>query len=384
MFVGAWADLERPPLLAALRAADVAPDGTRRSPSTRTRNRKAWATLQGYADDLGFGPAVLKARDLKGAGFGQRTAIFAPAEWAALLAATACPRATLAFEGLRWSGMRPGELCTAEMRHLTESGGVPAIVLTEHKTAAKTGEDRVIPVVAALAPVLARAVDGRDAGPIWRDPAGGPWNPDRLNWAFRKARRAAALPAALKLYSTRHTRGTELVAEVGEIAAAAILGREGVAMTSVRPPRRLRPRRGRGEDRRPRRGRVRPHADGSGDLNRAPHDLSASPSRRRAGGVLQSRRARSDSGGGADAPWRSPVAGQTRLEVAVRIRRGQFAATTIRVRPDVGRQRPVRIPGSGVRIVEGHALMVPPHGSYRPGRPPAATMSSCEPTGPAA
>ena len=231
MFVGAWADLERPPLLAALRAADVAPDGTRRSPSTRTRNRKAWATLQGYADDLGFGPAVLKARDLKGAGFGQRTAIFAPAEWAALLAATACPRATLAFEGLRWSGMRPGELCTAEMRHLTESGGVPAIVLTEHKTAAKTGEDRVIPVVAALAPVLARAVDGRDAGPIWRDPAGGPWNPDRLNWAFRKARRAAALPAALKLYSTRHTRGTELVAEVGEIAAAAILGHKGVAMT---------------------------------------------------------------------------------------------------------------------------------------------------------
>ena len=172
-WAGPWADLERPGLLAALRAADLRPDGTRWSPSARTRNRKAWASLQRTAAELGFGAAVLTDRDLRGSGYGSRERIFAPDEWERLCAACPCPAARLAFRGLAASAMRPGELCRSTIADLRGEGRRRRIELEKHKTAEKTGKARVVPIGRALAEVIAEAVGDRTSGPIWLAPGGG-------------------------------------------------------------------------------------------------------------------------------------------------------------------------------------------------------------------
>lgn len=231
LWVGPWADLTRPALMAALRAADRKPNGDRWSPSTRTRNRKCWAALQKFAVRLKFGAAVIDEEDLRGSGYGSREAIYSADQWAKLLAAAGSDAVVLALESLGLSGMRPSELCRATIADVRRRGEGTAIVLAKHKTAAKTGKPRVIPVGVNLCQLIAEAMGERTGGPVWLDPRGEAWTPASLARAFRRARSSAGLPAELKLYSTRHTFGTAAVKSIGEIGAAAILGHTTLTMT---------------------------------------------------------------------------------------------------------------------------------------------------------
>lgn len=74
---------------------------------------------------------------------GRREAVATPEQTQAILALMG-KAARLIYRALRLTGARPGELCNANIEHLKGEPGERMIVLTDHKTARKTGKPRII------------------------------------------------------------------------------------------------------------------------------------------------------------------------------------------------------------------------------------------------
>lgn len=142
----AWESLERLAVKDALFASYHWPDGKAMAAATHRRNKVAFAQLQKYAIDQEFtAKTILTEKDLKKPGAG-RQEVIPTAEDLDQIIAAASPAMALAIRGLRACGMRPGELCRADIEMIVIESGVRAIVLTEHKTAKKTGRARVIAI----------------------------------------------------------------------------------------------------------------------------------------------------------------------------------------------------------------------------------------------
>jgi integrase len=108
------------------------------------------------------------------------------------------------------------------------------ITLTEHKTARKTGKPRIIPIGTNLAKTLQRAIDHRQAGPVFRTPSGGAWTVGNLSGTHRRLRDAAGLPKDLALYLARHRFGTEaLRAGLPLRDVADLMGHASVTTTEI-------------------------------------------------------------------------------------------------------------------------------------------------------
>ncbi len=105
------------------------------------------------------------------------------------------------------SGARPGEICRAQIADVDWSKRT--ITLTEHKTARKTGEPRVIPIGKNFGRTPQTAIDHQQAGPIFRTPSGVAWTVGNLSSMHRRLRDAAELPRDLVPYLARHRFGTE-------------------------------------------------------------------------------------------------------------------------------------------------------------------------------
>ena len=114
----------------------------------------------------------------------------------------------LIYQGLRQCGARPNELCRATVAHWDQVNG--QIVLTEHKTAKKTGKPRVICVGERFAEILRESLGTRTAGPLFVTEKGKAWTPARLSDMYRTLRNKAGLPGDLVLYLTRHEHATKL------------------------------------------------------------------------------------------------------------------------------------------------------------------------------
>lgn len=225
-----WESVERPKIMAALYASWHKPDGSAYANATHRRNKVAFGQLQRHANEQGFTEReILTKKDLKKPSSGRREVIPTADELEQLIAA-ATPAAAIAFRAFRASGMRPGELCRANIANIEATGKARSIVLKEHKTAKKTGKPRCIALGKELGRIVAEAIGERTEGPIWLDDRGERWTPTKLSDQFRRLKRKLALPEALTLYTIRHYVGTK-VAKKNIYVAKELLGHKSITMT---------------------------------------------------------------------------------------------------------------------------------------------------------
>ena len=149
-----------------------------------------------------------------------------------LILQEASPAFRLIYKALRQSGCRPNELARAAIEDLADVDGQRMIVLTEHKTAAKTGAARKIPVGEKLGILIAASIGERTTGPLFLSPRGKAWTADALSKTFYRIRRRLQLPADLVLYLTRHEHATQVYANTKDIhATARALGHASIQTT---------------------------------------------------------------------------------------------------------------------------------------------------------
>lgn len=244
-----WGELQRVKVRDALFASYHWPPGATKSgkmsDSTERRNKASFHRLQQYVvnETKQSDHTVLLPIDLTKPSSGRREKIPTSAELARAIAETT-PAFALVLRGFRHSGMRPSELCRADLAMIetsvVEVKGEPTerrvIVLAQHKTGRKTGKPRRIALGESLAAVVAEAAAGRPQGPIcrghvWVDESGKPWTPRRIRDRWRELRRRLRLAEDLVPYSIRHYAGTKATKKAGIHAAAQLLGHRDIKTT---------------------------------------------------------------------------------------------------------------------------------------------------------
>jgi integrase len=123
----------------------------------------------------------------------------------------------------------PGELCRATIADIDRTAN--AVVLRDHKTARKTGKPRRIPIGRKLGELLSQAIGERQAGPIFRSPAGKAWTVPNLSRTYSRLRDLAGLPRDLVLYLARHECGTKIRREKEIEYARRLLGHANISTT---------------------------------------------------------------------------------------------------------------------------------------------------------
>lgn len=133
---------------------------------------------------------------------------------------------------LRYTGCRPGEAAKALWTNLDLQRAV--LILSEHKTADATGEDRVIYLSAQAVRLLALIARTDKHEHIFVNAWGLPWKQSALSQRMTGIRARAKIPADAKLYGNRHAFATEAVLRGVDIATLAqLLGHKGTRTTST-------------------------------------------------------------------------------------------------------------------------------------------------------
>ncbi|MEM1061663.1 MAG: tyrosine-type recombinase/integrase, partial [Planctomycetota bacterium] len=190
-----WGGLGRLDVLNALEASFRTAGGRKLAAATRNHRRNAFADLQRFAAKRVEPPlaAKLTPEDLQRETSASRQRFPTPAEFWRLLDA-ARPDARPVFQFLAFTGCRPDEACRARIQDIADRHDGRAIVLREHKTAAKTGAPRLIPIGGThVFPLVAAAVGDRTTGPVFLTRLRRPWSRDNLSTLWRRARSAAGL-----------------------------------------------------------------------------------------------------------------------------------------------------------------------------------------------
>jgi integrase len=134
------------------------------------------------------------------------------------------------------TGCRPGELYHATAANYDES--LQALVykarpeddMYVHKTARKTGKDRVIYLPEPEAVVVARLVTKYPRGPLFRSGSGKRWNDQAVYEHLKRLRRRLKLTGKMIPYSYRHTYATHWLLSGRSIKVLADLLGNSVAM----------------------------------------------------------------------------------------------------------------------------------------------------------
>jgi integrase len=124
------------------------------------------------------------------------------------------------FRCLRLTGARPGELCGARIEQLEGQPGERVIVLTEHKTARKTGLKRRILLSPAAEAIVVDAIGCRTEGPIFTTARGKAWLRDRLSREYRRCRNHFGISKRVVLYTARHEAASLMIdsgADISEV-----------------------------------------------------------------------------------------------------------------------------------------------------------------------
>lgn len=137
----------------------------------------------------------------------------------AAIEALAPPEFLLIYRGLKQSGARPGELCGALIENIDRENQV--IELREHKTATKTRKPRLIGIGEKFDAIIRESIGDRTSGPIFLNPNGEAWDPQKLSRKFRELRDQAGLDDELCLYLARHAFATAFYEATEDIKATA-------------------------------------------------------------------------------------------------------------------------------------------------------------------
>jgi len=111
---------------------------------------------------------------------------------------------------LVWTGCRPGELRSLKWQHVMWEHQVA--ILTEHKTAAATGQPRVIALPDECVRMLRWIERHRNCSPfVFYTERMQPWTMANLSRTFERLRWSASLPRDAVMYGARHFYGTEAI-----------------------------------------------------------------------------------------------------------------------------------------------------------------------------
>lgn len=142
----------------------------------------------------------------------------------------AAPQAFRSFLlGLWLTGCRPGELASLSAGDVDFRTGIA--VLTEHKTARKTGKPRFIYLSPDALKLFKAVAAEHPEGPLFRNSWDNAWNRFTLQKAMAAARTKAGLSNSVVCYSLRHSYATAALGKgVPDATVAALLGHTGTAM----------------------------------------------------------------------------------------------------------------------------------------------------------
>ena len=127
------------------------------------------------------------------------------------------------------TGARTGELAKVRVENFHRRQR--QLVLAEHKqqSIADVGRPRVIALVGDALEIVSSLCEGRKpSDPIFLQPHGVAWTKDALNDRFEIVRGLAGVRDAITIYSYRHLWISEMLMEVGDIAAVARMAGTGV------------------------------------------------------------------------------------------------------------------------------------------------------------
>jgi integrase len=136
-----------------------------------------------------------------------------------------------AFLKLLWlCGCRPSEAQNMTVENVNWGAGVA--VLKEHKTAKKSGKNRLIPLSPDALAVIECQRAKHQSGHLFRSGAtGGPYRRWEVGRLMRQTRKRAGVRDAVSLYGSRHTFAATLVKQgVSTARVATILGHTSSAM----------------------------------------------------------------------------------------------------------------------------------------------------------
>ena len=160
---------------------------------------------------------------------GRRRERIPTADEIAAISAAASREFRLIFTALRLCGARPNELCRATVSDIDRK--TRCIVLAEHKTAAKTGQPRKIPIGGKLQAVIDESLGERTEGFLFLTARGKPWTPNSLGATFRRLRTQLGLPKDLVIYLARHEFVTRVIRKSGIYVASQAAGHRDIKTT---------------------------------------------------------------------------------------------------------------------------------------------------------
>lgn len=119
------------------------------------------------------------------------------------------------------SGCRPGEIASVQVEHVSDDGW--SWTLPHHKTRRKTGKVRVVRCGPCLRTLTLAAREDRKAGPLFRASVDEPFTYSRMRVRFERLKKRLAVTPDCVLYSFRHTKITNDMIVLGDVATVAEL-----------------------------------------------------------------------------------------------------------------------------------------------------------------
>ena len=194
----------------------------------------SWGEQQGLISHNLIDRRAKKALGLRRKGSRGREYVLQPDEHEKLVA-IAKPHFADLLKFLKGTGCRPGEAYHAEATHYDRKLG--AIIYrwdaTEgyiHKTAQKTGKDRVIYLAPDLVALVQRLCEKNPTGYLFRNRDGGQWTDSAVYLMLKRLRTRLKLISKMIAYSYRHTFATNWLKNGGSIKVLAELMGNSVAM----------------------------------------------------------------------------------------------------------------------------------------------------------
>ncbi len=171
-------------------------------------------------------------RGMKKPGAVARLRVLTAAERATILAAVRDGEFRDYVVALQETGARPSEVATVTAADVDLAQGV--WTLDTHKTRTKTGKPRVIYLTPAAVELTRRkiaALTPGDAGPLFRNRRGRPFNRNAVRIRFMRLRQKHAELAGVTAYAYRHTFATDALENgVGIAQVAELLGHTSTEM----------------------------------------------------------------------------------------------------------------------------------------------------------
>lgn len=199
---------------------------TRRHATGIVKRAFAWCREQGLIEKDPFAEVSVP----KG---GKRERILTESERKELLAAIRDREFRDFVFAMQSTGCRPGEVRSVTAGEINFEVGL--WVMTQHKTANKTGKPRIVYLTPAMVELCRRLAEKYPEGPIFRSNRKKPFTRNAIRIRFRRLRAKLPHLKGVVAYTFRHTYCTDaLVNGVGVAQVAELMGHTGTDMvTSV-------------------------------------------------------------------------------------------------------------------------------------------------------